>query len=990
MERHEDDVRTVLFGQGAEAALAAELARRGARRVLLLSSPGRPEGALRLQALLGERAAGVLSIAEPQVPLAVAEQARAEARRLDADWVLAHGGGTAVGLAKAVALSGDVQVAAVATTYAGSEMTEIYGITADGAKTTGRDPRVRPVLVAYDPALTTGLPVPLSLASGLNALAHSIEALYATDATDAAREAAARSAALLLDGLEAVVADPTSLSARADVLRGAWQAGVALDGASMALHHKLAHVLGGSFGLPHARTHAALLPYTLAHNAVDSVLDVLSRAWRTEDPLQLLHAWCERHGVTVRLSELDLPHDALVQVVKGALEKQYPNPVPVTEESLGDLLEDAWHGRRPRLHARRLRIGQGQHAATTATLVGDLATARAAVLAVHGRGALAEALLDTLGGHADVAWLAPQAVTRSWYPKGFRAPVVDNQPWFHDALATLDAAWAALRAHLPAERIVVVGFSQGACLVQTWLSHSGAKPGGVLGLIGAPTPGFTALPDLAGTRVWLSGSEEDRWVPADDVRASAARFEAAGADVRLHLEPGDGHRITPADHAALTDILEACMGDDLDYLTGFGAALRSEARPGAVPDRQNGPRKNAYGLYAEQINGTGFTVERKLNRRVWLYRLRPQVHEVPWSAVDANPLWRSQFQTGSGNPEPLRFRPQPIPEEAHDFLAGVRTFAGAGDPALKSGMAVHLYTANTDMERAFVDLDGDLLVVPQEGELRVQTELGWLHLAPGEIGILPRGIRFRVTLPAGPARGWLAELYEGHLVLPERGLIGANGLADERHFKAPVAAFEDVAGPYTIVAKSVGAFYDTRQPYSPFDVVGWHGTYAPFKYDLMDFASMGSVRFDHPDPSVLTVLTAPHDTHGRSALDVAVFAGRWDVTEHSFRPPYFHRNSAIEFNMVIKNLAGSKGYPPGAYSYTPYLSPHGVASRTVDAINAMTDAEADRPSRGSDQSLWLQFETTYLLRMTPWAEQADNRDTAFLDNFADWTPGDAG
>lgn len=416
---------------------------------------------------------------------------------------------------------------------------------------------------------------------------------------------------------------------------------------------------------------------------------------------------------------------------------------------------------------------------------------------------------------------------------------------------------------------------------------------------------------------------------------------------------------------------------DLSYQSGFGNALHSEALPGALPRLQNGPRDVPYGLYAEQINGTGFTVRRAENHRVWVYRLRPQIATVPFTRIESG-RFVGRFDQGEVSPNPMRFAPVPYPEAAVDFLAGLQTFAGAGDPTTKVGFAIHVYAATADMRRAFTDIDGDLLVVPQEGALRIRTELGLLHVTPGEIAILPRGIRFAVALPDGRGRGFVGELFNGHYELPERGPVGANGLADERHFRAPVAAYEDLEGPYEVVHKMGGDLWRSELGASPFDVVAWHGSYAPFKYDLMDFNAYWGANWDHPDPSILTVLTSPHDERGRNAVDFAVFKGRWDTIEHSFRPPFLHRNSAVEFNAVIKTPSTSGPYLAGASTYTPYLTPHGVSRRGYERGVAKGH---DDPVRLSDDELWIQFESTYSLRVMPWFTGAGHRDPSYLDQF---------
>jgi homogentisate 1,2-dioxygenase len=368
-----------------------------------------------------------------------------------------------------------------------------------------------------------------------------------------------------------------------------------------------------------------------------------------------------------------------------------------------------------------------------------------------------------------------------------------------------------------------------------------------------------------------------------------------------------------------------------------------------------------------------------------MYRLRPAMLDRPFRPR-AHGRFTGDFREGVPIPECLGYRPLALPAEPTDFLAGVTTFCGAGDASTGRGAAFHLYAASADMGRtAFCNIDGDLLVVPERGRLHVQTELGRLLVAPGEIAILPRGIRFRVALPDGAARGFLGEVFDGHLVLPERGVVGANSLADERHFLAPVADFEDEAAPWTIVVRQGGRLWEVDAAHSPFDVVAWHGTYAPFKYALEHFTSLGSVSFDHPDPSILTVLTCPMDDHGRGAFDLGVFRGRWEATEHTFRPPFFHRNSAVELNGVIASPPGSR-WLPGTFTFTPYLTPHAISARGYEQTVTATDDEADRPSRIPDDSLWIQFESGYPMKVMPWMLDHPSRDREHLAGFSDFRP----
>ncbi len=996
METLARDPDLVVFGVGAEREVAALLVELGARRVLLVAQDRHTAGAERIAAALGDRAAGRFVTDRPQVPGEVADAAVARARAADVDWVVAHGGGTPIGVAKAIALELPVTLGAVPTTYAGSERTSIWGITRDGKKTTGKDDRVRPRLVVYDPELTVDLERTLSLDSLFNALAHSLEALYAVDATAAARRAAEDSLAPLLAGLRGIAADPRDPVAREHALRGAALASMSLGGASMGLHHKLAHVLGGSLGTAHARTHATLLPYVLGFNlpAAPDTARLLHRIWGSDDPAGFLYDLQRSLGLATSLRALPVAPEQLAAIVDEVLTARYPNPRPIDRAALTVLLDDALHDRRPSRHTRRIALPdgvRGDHAAMTVTVRGaPLAQAKAVVLALHGRGASADRfaadLERRLGPRTDVTVVAPQAHGNTWYPKGFLAPVADNQPWLDSALSVVEALWRDLAATVGAERVVVAGFSQGACLALTWLSQTSSRPRRVLAFSGAPTP----LPhaDLAAARgalLYCGSAAGDPWVARDVFEASAARFAAAGATVEVSLVAGDVHAVHAPDDAALRRAIDRVAGGPFAYQAGFGNALASEARPGALPNHQNSPRHVPYGLVAEQLNGTGFTVRRADNRRTWMYRLRPQVLAGSFRPR-AHGRFVGSFEAGVPLPECLRFHPPAMPATATDFLAGLTTFAGAGDAALGHGAAIHLYAATADMVRtAFCNIDGDLLFVPERGRLHLQTELGHLEVAPGEIAIVPRGLRFRVALPDGAARGFVGELFDGHFRLPERGPIGANGLADERHFLAPVAAFEDDTAPWTIVVRQGGQLWQVDAPHSPFDVVAWHGTYAPCKYPLDAFNSLGSVSFDHPDPSILTVLTAPFDERGRSAFDLGVFRGRWEVSEHTFRPPFFHRNAAVEFNAVLASPAGSR-WQPGAFTFTPYLTPHAISAAGYEHTVTAADDVADRPERLSDDSLWIQFESAYLLKVMPWMLDHPARATDHLAAFADFRP----
>jgi homogentisate 1,2-dioxygenase len=354
-----------------------------------------------------------------------------------------------------------------------------------------------------------------------------------------------------------------------------------------------------------------------------------------------------------------------------------------------------------------------------------------------------------------------------------------------------------------------------------------------------------------------------------------------------------------------------------------------------------------------------------------MYRVRPSSQRRPFAPLE-HPRFGAGFEGRAPEINLTGFAPLPPPPEGRDFVDGLTTIAGAGSVALRRGCAVHLYCANRDMDRrAFYDADGDLLLVPQEGTLTVLTELGPLEVAPGHIAVVPRGLLFSVLLHGPLGRGYVAEAFGRHFQLPERGPIGANGLADARHFRAPAAFFEDRLAPdFRIVAKLGGRLHEASQDHSPFDVVAWHGNHLPFRYDLADFSPVGAGRFDHPDPSIHCVLSAPLDEAGVSSLDLIVFAPRWDVSQGTFRPPYFHRNPVSEINGIVRE-APPPGSPfqPGCCFITPSLTAHGPGGKTVERVLALGDEQADRPAPPDTGGLWFQFETALPLSLTPWAEE---------------------
>ncbi|KAJ3079247.1 hypothetical protein HK102_003925, partial [Quaeritorhiza haematococci] len=362
------------------------------------------------------------------------------------------------------------------------------------------------------------------------------------------------------------------------------------------------------------------------------------------------------------------------------------------------------------------------------------------------------------------------------------------------------------------------------------------------------------------------------------------------------------------------------------YQSGFGNEFHTEALPGAVPHGQNAPQKVPYNLYAEQLSGSAFTAPRTHNHRSWLYRIRPSVCHTPFKRHDSKSTIVKSFAVTDDNdscestPNQLRWSPFEIPGEKEkvDFTEGLHAVCGAGDPSMKNGLAIYVYLANTSMvDTAMYNSDGEFLIVPQQGRLDVQTEMGYLMVEPSEILVIPRGVRFSVRIPDGPSRGYILEIFDRRFELPDLGPIGANGLANPRDFLYPTAAYEDIQDrTFRIVNKYQGRFFVATQEHSPFDVVGWHGNYAPYKYDLRLFNTINTVSYDHPDPSIFTVLTAKTANPGVALADFVIFPPRWMVAEHTFRPPYFHRNCMSEFMGLINGSydAKAEGFLPGGAS----------------------------------------------------------------------------
>ena len=417
----------------------------------------------------------------------------------------------------------------------------------------------------------------------------------------------------------------------------------------------------------------------------------------------------------------------------------------------------------------------------------------------------------------------------------------------------------------------------------------------------------------------------------------------------------------------------------MEYQSGFGNSFATEAVAGTLPVGRNSPQRVAHGLYAEQLSGTAFTAPRSENRRSWLYRIRPAAMHGPFAPFAGAPALHNDFGNGPVTPDQLRWNPLPMPGSdgaiapaSADFVEGLFTMAGNGGPAAMHGLGIHLYAANRDMRgRYFYDADGELLIVPQQGRLRIATEMGVLEVEPQEIALIPRGVRFRVELPDGAARGYVCENFGAMLRLPDLGPIGSNGLANARDFLAPVAAYEDEEGEFELVGKFQGYLWRANIGHSPLDVVGWHGNYAPCKYDLRRFNAIGSISFDHPDPSIFLVLTSPSDTPGVGNLDFAIFPPRWLVAQDTFRPPWFHRNVASEFMGLVHGAydAKAEGFAPGGASLHNCMTGHGPDAATFDKASS---ADLSKPDVITDTMAFM-FEARAVIRPTRQAIDAPHR-----------------
>ncbi|SEI05332.1 homogentisate 1,2-dioxygenase [Paracoccus alkenifer] len=413
------------------------------------------------------------------------------------------------------------------------------------------------------------------------------------------------------------------------------------------------------------------------------------------------------------------------------------------------------------------------------------------------------------------------------------------------------------------------------------------------------------------------------------------------------------------------------------YMPGFGNDFETEALPGALPQGMNSPQKCNYGLYGEQLSGTAFTANPP--ERTWCYRIRPSVrHSARYDRIDV-PYWKSAPNVLPDITSLGQYRWDPIPHstEPLTWITGMRTITTAGDVNTQVGMASHVYLVTESMvDDYFFSADSELLVVPQEGRLRFATELGIIDLEPKEIAVIPRGLVYRVEVLEGPARGFVCENYGQKFELPGRGPIGANCMANPRDFKAPVAAFEDREVPSTVTVKWCGQFHRTNIDQSPLDVVAWHGNYAPFKYDLRSYCPVGAILFDHPDPSIFTVLTAPSGVPGTANIDFVLFRERWMVMENTFRPPWYHKNIMSELmgNIYGQYDAKPQGFAPGGMSLHNMMLPHGPDREAFE--NA---SNADLKPEKYENTMSFMFETRFPQQLTEYAAKEAPMQEEYID-----------
>jgi len=419
------------------------------------------------------------------------------------------------------------------------------------------------------------------------------------------------------------------------------------------------------------------------------------------------------------------------------------------------------------------------------------------------------------------------------------------------------------------------------------------------------------------------------------------------------------------------------MTENLTYHSGHHNHFSSEAVPDTLPKGQNSPQRVAHGLYAEQLSGTAFTAPRVRNLRSWFYRIHPSVMQGEFHPLEQPLLRSAPFSDQPTPPTQLRWDPLPLPEKPTDFIQGLITMAGNGDPTTHTGGAIHHYAINTSMtDSYFYNADAELLFVPEQGGLLLKTEFGFMEIEPFEIAVIPRGVKFQVCLLEDTARGYLCENFGANFVIPDLGPIGANGLANPRDFQTPVARFEQKEGDFKLIAKFHGHLWQAPLHHSPLDVVAWHGNYVPYKYNLKLFNTINTVSFDHPDPSIFTVLTSQTNTPGVANIDFVIFPERWMVADHTFRPPYYHRNIMSEYMGLITGVYDAKenAFVPGGASLHNCMSAHGPDK---DAYLKATKQEL-KPNHFRNTMAFM-FESCFVWQPTEFALTSKLRQTDYLD-----------
>lgn len=415
----------------------------------------------------------------------------------------------------------------------------------------------------------------------------------------------------------------------------------------------------------------------------------------------------------------------------------------------------------------------------------------------------------------------------------------------------------------------------------------------------------------------------------------------------------------------------------LEYMAGFQNTHSTEALKGALPKNQNSPQNVKYGLYAEQFSTSAFTAPRSENFKSWLYRIRPSVLHSDFKPYVGNKNFITHKSEHATTPNQLRWNPLSKPKKKTDFVDGLITYCESGSPQTQSGSAVHMFSINDSMtKRFFMTADAEMLIVVQSGELLLKTEFGYLTITPTEIAVVPKGVKFQVILRSDTSSGYVCENFGRTLRLPDLGPIGANGLANARHFLAPVAAYEEVDKAFTFIQKFNGTLWSATQPHSPFDVVAWYGNTYPYKYDLKLFNTINTVSFDHPDPSIFTVLTSPSSDLGTANMDFVIFPPRWMVAENTFRPPYFHRNCMSEFMGLITGEYDAKqeGFLPGGASLHNAFSAHGPDQQTFE-----TASKATLKPQKIDNTMAFMFESRYIYHVSKGAMNSPLRQKNYQD-----------